>query len=83
MKTKAYVAIHHLIGLALSIVRQPSKIIFIKEPVSKLHIKFSSFTAHLPLKVQGSFKELSLVCRVLGKFPVRIKRASILPCIIL
>jgi len=41
--------------------------------VSKLHIKFIAFTAHLPLKVQGSFKELSSACRVLGKLPVRIE----------
>jgi len=73
MKTKAYTAIHHSIGLALSIVRQPSKIIFIKGPVSKLHIKFSAFTAHLPLKVQGSFKELSSACRVLGKLHINIE----------
>jgi len=47
LKTKAYVAIHYSIGLALSIVRRPLKIIFIKGTVSKLHINFSAFTAHL------------------------------------
>ena len=55
MKTNANVAIHHLIGLALSIVRRPSKISVIRGTVSKLHINFSTFVAHLPLKVQGSF----------------------------
>ena len=69
-KTKAYVAIHHSIGLAFSIVRQPSKIIFIKGTVSKLHINFSVFTAHLSLKVQGSFKVLSLAWYLeRGRFP--------------
>ena len=67
MKTKANIAIHHSIGLALSIVRQPSKILFIKGTVSKLHINFSAFNAHLPWNVQGSFKVLSSVCRVLEK----------------
>ncbi len=38
-----YVAIHHSIVLELSTVHWPSKIMFIKVPVSKLHIKFSAF----------------------------------------
>jgi len=42
MKTKAYVAIHHAIGLALSIVRRPSKIIFIKGTVIVLSIVLSN-----------------------------------------
>jgi len=51
MKTIPYVAIHCWKALALSIVHWPSKIIFIKGPVIKLHIKLTSFTAHFPLKV--------------------------------
>ena len=43
----------------------PLKIIFIKGPVRKLHMKISVFTAHLPLKVQGSFKVLSSACSAL------------------
>ena len=41
-------------------------VIFIKGPVYKLHIKFSAFTAHLPLKVQDFSKVLSLACSGLG-----------------
>ena len=44
MKTKGYLALHQLIGLALSIVHQPSKFIFLKGPVSKLHMKPQHFT---------------------------------------
>ena len=35
------------------------KYIFIKETVYKLHIKYSAFTIHLPLKVQNLSKILS------------------------
>ena len=37
MKTEPYVSIHCLKALSLRIVHQPSKIIFIKGPGSKLH----------------------------------------------
>ena len=56
MKTKPYVAIHCLKALSLRIVRQPSKMIFIKVPVSKLHINFTAFYEHLSLKVQDFSK---------------------------
>ena len=72
MKTKAYVVIHHLKALSLSIFRRPSKNIFNKGPVYKLHLKISALYEHLPLKVQGLSKELSLSCSVLGKRSVRI-----------
>ena len=65
MKTNPYVAIHCWKALSLRIVLRPLKIIFIKGPVRKLHIKISAFTAHFPLKVQDSFKVLSLACSVL------------------
>ena len=67
MKTKAYVAIHHSKALSLSIVCRPSKNIHIKGPVYKLHMEFSALHEHLPWKVWGLFKELSLACSVLGK----------------
>ena len=44
------------------------KNIFIKGPVRKLHVKISAFTAHFPLKVQGSFIVLSSACSVLWKY---------------
>jgi len=50
----------------------------IKGPVSRklspmlLYIVISAFTAHFPLKVQGSFKFLSSACSILGKRPIRI-----------
>ena len=50
-KTKEYLAIHHSIGLSLRIVCPPFKIKFSKGPVYKLHMKFTAFTEHLPLKV--------------------------------
>ena len=65
MKTKPYVAKHFLKALSLRNLWQPSKIVFIKGPVSKLHIKISALTAHLSLKVQVSFKVLGLACSVL------------------
>jgi len=55
-------------ALSLRIVRRPSKIVFIKGPLRKLHIKISAFTAHFPLKVQGSFKVLSSACSILWKY---------------
>ena len=71
--TSTYVAIHCSKALSLRIVCQPLKIIFIKGPVFELHIKFTAFTTHLPLKVQDSFKVLSLACNVLWKLQVLIK----------
>ena len=59
MKTNPYVAIHCWKALSLRIVRRPEKIICIKGPVFKSYIKFSAFTAHLPLKVLDFFKVLS------------------------
>ena len=64
--------IHCWKALSLKIVRRPLKNWFIKWPVRKLHIKTSAFTAHFPLKVQGSFKVLSSACSILGKKPIRI-----------
>ena len=72
MKTKPYVAIHFLKALSYRIVRQTSKNVFFKGPVSKLHIKISAFTAHLSFKVQGSFKVKGLACSVLWKMLVHI-----------
>jgi len=57
MKTIPYVAVRCWKALFLRIVCCPLKIIFFKEPVYKLHIKFSAFTAHLPLKVLSLSKE--------------------------
>ena len=65
MKTKPYVAIHCWKALSLRIVQGPSKIVFIKGSVRKLLIQISAFTAHFPLKVQGSFKVLSSAFSVL------------------
>ena len=62
MKTNPYVVVHCLKALTLSIVRQPFKFIFIKGPVSKLHIKFTAFYKHLSLKVPDFSKVLSLPC---------------------
>ena len=56
-KNKAYVAKHHLKALSLSIVRQPSKNMFIKGPVYELHMKFSALYENLPWKVWGLSKE--------------------------
>ena len=61
-KTKAYVAIHHSKALSLSIVRPPSKNIFIKGPVYKLLMKFSALYENLPWKVWGLSKELTSAC---------------------
>ena len=73
LATKAYVAIHHSIGLTLSIVADLQKSFLLKgQWVGKLSINFSALTAHLPLKVQGSFKVLSLACRIIGKRPILI-----------
>ena len=57
-----YLDIHCWKALSLGIVQRPLKIWFIKEPVRKLHIKLLAFTAHFPLKEQGSFKVLSSAC---------------------
>jgi len=51
MKTNPYVAVHCCKALSLRIVCCPLKIIFIKGPVSKLHLNFTSLTALLSLKV--------------------------------
>ena len=64
MKTNPYVAVHCWKALSLRIVCCPSKTIFIKGPVYKSHIKFSAFTAHLPLKVLDFFKVLNF-CKLL------------------
>ena len=64
MKTNPYVAVRCWKALSLRIVRCPLKIIFIKGPVYKSHIKFSGYTAHLPLKVLDFFKVLSSVYSV-------------------
>ena len=61
-------ALHHWKALYLRIVLRQLKIIFIKGLVSKLHIKLSAFYGHFPLKVQGSFKVLSLACSVRLKY---------------
>ena len=50
---------------SLSIGTCPLKIIFIKGPVSKLHIKISALTTHLSLKVQDFSKVQGLACSVL------------------
>ena len=68
MKTNPYVAVHCWKALSLRIVRCPLKIIFIKGPVYKSYIKFSVFTAHLPLQVLDFFKVLSVACSVLRKY---------------
>jgi len=51
MKTNPHVAIHSWKAISLRIVWRPSKIKFVKGPVSKLHLKCTVFTAHLLLKV--------------------------------
>ena len=68
MKSNPNVAVpvHCWKALSLRIVRCPLKIIFInKGPVYKSYIKFSAFTAHLPMKVLDFFKVLSSACSVL------------------
>ena len=57
MKVNPYVAIHFLKSVSLRIFCRLSKIVLIKGPVSKLHIKISAFTTQLSLmKVQDFFK---------------------------
>ena len=56
MKTNPYVARHCWKALSLRIVLRALKIIFIKVPLRKLHIKISALTGHFPSKVQDSFK---------------------------
>ena len=65
MKANPYVAVHCWKALSLRIVRCPLKMIIIKAPVYKSHMKFSVFSAHLPLKLLDFFKVLSLACSVL------------------
>ena len=70
MKTNPYAAVHCSKALTLSIVRRSLKIIFIKGPGSKLHLKFTAFTAHYPLKVLDFSQVLSFACSVLGNYCV-------------
>ena len=68
MKMYPCVAVHCWKALSSGIVCCPLKIIFIKGPVFKLHIKFTAFNTHLPLKVLDFFKVLLSACSVLLKY---------------
>ena len=67
MKTNPYVAVHCWKALSLSSVHSPLKIILVKGPVRKLHLKFSAFTAHLHLKVLSFSRVKSSACSILWK----------------
>ena len=61
MKTKAYVALHHLKALALRIGRHSKKCLNIKPLPGNLHIKFMAFTRFFTFKGPASAKVLACV----------------------
>jgi hypothetical protein len=75
MKTKAYVAIHHLKALLKGIVRQPSNFIFIKGPSHNLHTNFTGLYEQFAWNRAKSFEVFGMACSGLGSF----RFASVVP----
>ena len=72
MKTKGYLAIHHSIGLSLSIGRHTQNFKTIKPLLHKLCIKIPAFTRYFTFKVPASAQVLASSCKTLGKLNVHI-----------
>ncbi len=65
---KPYVAVHCWKAISLRIVRCPSKTIFIKGPVYKLHIKYSAFTTQIIINVTNIRKPVNTFPKLHSQF---------------
>ena len=73
----------YIVGkLSVSIVRRPLKIICIKGPIYKLHLKFTALSANLPWKVHDFPQVSSLGCSLLGKLPILIESLLSFCCVL-